>query len=132
MTQRRLTVLGCALVMAASLTPTVLANDQATTEAESAWTPPCHRLIYRNLTVGRIHPLGLQNGFELAYRYRLFDSDSVLFRDSFVGAAATTMLTPAFTRLGVALQAQPLAILYLEAKWQFAGWYGTFDHLQTF
>ncbi len=101
-------------------------------EEEPPWRPPEHRLFYKNLTVVRVNPLGLQNAFELGYRYRLFDSDSILLKDSFLGVAFQPTVTPAFARVGAAAQFQPLAVLYLEAKWQWVGWFGSFDHLQSF
>ena len=129
MSRRPLGLLAGALLVLSAFASPAMAEEG---NEAAAWRPPQHRLLYRNLTVGRINPLGFQDGLELTYRYRLMDSDSILFRDSFVGLGATAMLTPAFTRLGLVAQAQPLAILYLEAKWQFAGWYGNFDNLQTY
>lgn len=117
----------------AALLLTVAAGPAAATDVEPApWRPPQHRLFYKNLTVLRVNPLGLQNAFELGYRYRLFDSDSILLKDSFVGVAFQPTLTPAFARVGVAAQVQPLAVLFVEAKWQWIGWFGSFNHLQSF
>jgi len=132
MTQRLVLTLLASLVVTPGALAQADTDQPEQVQVESPWKAPRHRLLYKNLTVARVNPLGFQDAFELAYQYRLFDSDSILLRDSFVGVATTAMVTPAFTRLGIAAQAQPLAILYLEAKWQFAGWYGTFDTLQTF
>jgi hypothetical protein len=104
-------------------------DDEAT---PTPWQPPPHRLLYRNRLLSRINPSGLQNGFELAYHYRLFDSDSVLFRDSYVGVALKPMISPAFTRIGISAQAQPLAVLYLEASWNWMAWYGVLGHPRTY
>jgi len=90
------------------------------------------RIVHRTVSLIRVNPLGLQAGMEIAFQHRLFDSDSVLFRDSFAGFAVAPMLTPAFARFGVAAQVQPLAVLFLEARWNFIGWFGTANHVQTF
>ena len=107
-------------------------EEDATVEEALSWQPPEHRLFYRSVLITRTNPGGLQGALELAYRYRLMDSESVLFRDSFVGLALKPMITPAFARLGIAAQAQPLAILYLEAAWNLMGWYGVLGHPRTF
>ena len=120
------------ILIAALLTPSFSALAEEAKDNASAWTPPEHRLVYQNLTVLRVNPLGLQNKFDLAYRYRLMESDSLLFRDTFVGVAFQPLLTPAFADVGVAAQLQPLTALFLEARWQWRGWLGTFNHLQSF
>ena len=107
-------------------------HDEAEAAKPTPWQPPQHRLLYRNRLISRTNPSGLQNGFELAYHYRLFDSDSVLFRDSYLGVAFKPMITPAFTRIGISAQAQPLAVLYLEASWNWMSWYGVLGHPRTY
>jgi len=99
---------------------------------EDPWQPPEDRIVYRTRTLVRVNPLGVQSGFELGFQHRLFDSTSVLTRDSFVGFSVAPMLTPAFAKVGIAAAVQPLAILFLEARWNFIGWFGTADHVQTF
>ena len=106
--------------------------SEAEEEEVTPWSPASHRLFYKNAILSRTNPGGLQNGFELAYRYRLFESDELLFRDAFVGLAFKPMITPAFTRIGVSAQAQPLAVLYLEASWSWVAWYGVLGHPRTF
>lgn len=112
--------------------PTDRAAERDAEAALPPWQPPKHRLFYRNQLISRTNPSGLRNGFELAYRFRLFDSDSVLFRDSYVGVALKPMITPAFTRIGISAQAQPLAVLYLEASWSWIAWYGVLGHPRTY
>jgi len=107
-------------------------EEVETAASEDPVSPGRDRIVHRTLSLIRVNPLGLQAGMEIAFQHRLFDSDSVLFRDSYAGFAVAPMLTPAFARFGVAAQVQPLAVLFLEARWNFIGWFGTANHVQTF
>ncbi len=100
--------------------------------SQGPWRAPRHRIFYRSVTAASVNSEGLASKLDLGYRYRLFDSDSILTRDSFVGLALAPMVTPIFAQIGVAAQAQPLAVLYLEARWKTTGWFGNRGHVQTF
>ncbi len=101
-------------------------------EANEPGPIPEHRLHYRNFTVLRINPLGLQNQFAISYQYRLYDSDSRLFRTGFFRAGLEPIITPGLARLGVAVEIEPIAVLRLGAKWEFLQYYGTFDHMNSY
>lgn len=96
------------------------------------WVPPRHRLTWSSLSVIRYNPLGLQEIFDLGYEYKLFDSRSVLLKDSFVGISFSPILTPAFANPGVTLKFQPLAILRLEARASLIQYFGNFNLIQSF
>lgn len=102
-----------------------------------AWAadpPPIPRLslTYSSLTVLRVNPLGLQEQAEIGLQYRLFDSDSMLLRDSFAGVYFQPLLTPGFLAPAFGVKIQPLAMLRLEAKYAFIKYLGTFNLLQSY
>ncbi|MCC6625729.1 MAG: hypothetical protein IT385_31125 [Deltaproteobacteria bacterium] len=102
----------------------------------SAQTPPPptpeQALVYQNLTVVRLNPLGLQNQFDLDFRQRLYDpGDSLIMSGNYVGLSLAPILTPGLVRLGVAAKVQPLAIFKLELKWEYINFFGNFDLLQS-
>jgi hypothetical protein len=97
-----------------------------------AWVPPRHRVTWSSLSVLRYNPLGLQEIFDLGYEYKLFDSDSLLLKDSFVGVSFSPIMTPAFANPGVTLKLQPIALLRLEARASVIQYFGNFNLMQSF
>ncbi|MFT7621676.1 MAG: hypothetical protein ACI9WU_000840 [Myxococcota bacterium] len=93
---------------------------------------PRHRVVYSNALVLRVNPVGAQDQFRVGYRYRLYDSESILFRTGYVGVDTSAVITPALVRLGASLEVEPIAVLQLGAKWEWVQYYGTIDHLQSF
>ena len=103
-----------------------------TLSVASATERPRHRLRYQNFTVVRLNPLGFQNQFELAYRYRLYNRDDLLFRTGYAGVSLNPTVTPALIRLGVKAEVEPIAVLKLGVRWEWIQYYGVLDHLQSF
>ncbi|MFT5429880.1 MAG: hypothetical protein ACI9OJ_000553 [Myxococcota bacterium] len=91
-----------------------------------------HRVLYSNFTAFRLNPIGIRNEFEIGYQYKLYDSDSVLFKTGHVRVYLAPTLAPALTRLGVGVDIEPLAVLKLGARWEWVQYFGTFDHFQSF
>lgn len=91
-----------------------------------------HRLFYSNLLVIRYNALGLQNLFDLGYRYQLYNDDRPLFKDSYLGVSFKPLVTPAYAQIGAALKAQPLAVLAFEARFSYMQYYSSFDLVQSF
>ena len=56
----------------------------------------------------------------------------VLYKDSFLGLKLHTFLNPAFARIGPRVEIQPIAILNLQATYDFGGYFTTFDQLMSF
>ncbi len=112
------------LGLAASLT----ARGQSLTTR----SPPQHRVVYRNLTVLRLNPLGLINETRAAYRFRLFQSEKEAFRDNFAAVGIIPALSPAYARLGALVEVQPLSVLQLWASYEVVRYFGTFSQLQSF
>lgn len=84
-----------------------------------------HRLVYSNLLVLRVNPLGAEDRFMLGYNYRLFNKTSKLFRDAYIGVAFSPTVSPSIARLGGQLDIAPLSILRLRAGYYFVSWYGS-------
>ncbi len=94
--------------------------------------PPRHRLLYRNTTVLRVNPIGLFNETRLGYRRRIFESESLLLRDTFVGAGLALPVSPAGATLVPSIEIQPLAVFQFTASYYANAYFGNFDHLQSF
>ncbi len=93
---------------------------------------PATSVIYKNLTVIRLNPLGLQNRFGLFWRKRLSDSDSLLRKNTYMMAGATAMVTPSLQRFGARVEVQPLAILQLFAGADLTWFLGNFDYMTSY
>jgi len=101
-------------------------------EATAQPSTPKEQLRFKNLTVARVNPLGLISVTDGSYRFRLYQSDSPLFKDNFIGVGGQTVLTPAFFRIGPMLEIQPLSILYLQATFEAIDYFGSFGFFQSF
>lgn len=94
--------------------------------------PPVHRLVHRNSLALRLNPLGLIYDGRFAYRRRLYASDSTALRDNFVSIGVAPGASPAFGRVGVIAEFQPLSVLTLYALYEMVGYFGVLDHLHSF
>lgn len=90
------------------------------------------QLYYRSLTAARVNPLGLFELFDLSLRGRFYESDSDALRQNFAGIGLTAGLSPAFGRIGVLAEVQPLTILRLWAAYEFIGYFSSFDLMASF
>ena len=91
-----------------------------------------HSVAYENLTAVRVNPLGLVNFTRVSYRFRLFESDSDILKQNYVGIGAVGAISPAWGRIGILAEVQPLTILRLYAQFEFIGNFGTFDLFASF
>jgi len=92
---------------------------------------PRHSFTWMNLTAVQWNPLGLQTDLVLGYRYRLYNSQSMLFRNSFVSPFFITRVNPAFGRVGAGVTIQPIAAFRLQAQYEYRAYFGSFDMLQS-
>ncbi|MCB9663637.1 MAG: hypothetical protein H6732_05975 [Alphaproteobacteria bacterium] len=90
------------------------------------------QLWYSNAVFGRINPLGLIDRFRLGYRRRLEVSDNVLGRDAFFFVGLALDASPAFGRIGVHVEAEPVALFRMGVTYQFTGYFGSFDQIASF
>lgn len=84
-----------------------------------------HRLVYSNLLVLRVNPLGAENRFTLGYNLRLYNKSSPLFRDAYFGVAFSPTVSPSIARIGGQVDFAPLTILRLRGGYYLASWYGS-------
>ncbi|MBN8611657.1 MAG: hypothetical protein J0L92_13775 [Deltaproteobacteria bacterium] len=89
-------------------------------------------LWYRNFTAGRVNPLGLFELFDLSLRLRLHESDADALKQNFVGVGTTVGLSPAFGRIGVLAEIQPLTLLRLWASYEFVGYFSSFGLMASY
>ena len=127
----------CVLIMAVSATSWADSSADgsevtAAAKASSGDKMPDTSVVYSNLTVMRLNPLGLQNRFGLFWRKRLSDSDSVLKKNTYARAGVTAMLTPSLQRVGARVEVQPLAVLQLFAAADFVWFMGNFDYMTSY
>ena len=100
--------------------------------AATAAQMPQRSLRFDGLTAFQLGPTGLGQFFGFCYRQRLYDSSSLLLKDSFVELAVTTGISPANVQPGLRLIVQPLALLQLSADYSTNIWFGNFGFLQSF
>lgn len=93
---------------------------------------PPHRIVYENLFGARVNPLGLENQYSLAYKARLYASDSLALRDNAVGIGLSPTLSPAISRFGGHVELRPLTVLALQGGFYQVGYLGSFGSLQSF
>jgi len=103
-----------------------------TASAQNVAPQPELSLYYNNITAARYNPLGLVDFFDASLRLRLFESDSDVAAQNFVGLGIAGGISPAWARIGGIAFIQPLTILQLYARYVFIGYYGSFDLFASF
>ena len=94
--------------------------------------PPPLRLVLNSFGAVRGNPLGLSVEGRLSLRQRLYAADELALRDNFAAIGIQGALTPAYTRLGLIAQVQPLTVLALYASADAHAYFGNFDNLRSF
>ena len=116
-----------ALALLAALSSTARAE-----EAAAPPTPPDVRLYVQDLSIFRLGPLGLETQNRLVFQKRLMDSESLLFRDTFVNGAVALKLNPAYFKVGPTVDIQPIALLNVRLGYEYMRFFGGFGYLQSF
>lgn len=93
---------------------------------------PARQLRYQSLTVARLNPLGLISVLDGSHRWRLFESNSPVANNNFIGIGGRAVLSPAFFRIGPTLEIQPLSILTLSVTYDAVDYFNSFDFFQSF
>ncbi|MBX3250605.1 MAG: hypothetical protein KF901_25735 [Myxococcales bacterium] len=116
---------------AALVALTLLMTVESRAEAQFGPQPP-HQFFYQSTTVARLNPLGLITFFQFNYRKRLYQSNSIFFRDNYVGLGVMGSASPAFARGGLLFELQPLPFMRFWAAYEMHGYFGTFQFLPSF
>jgi len=122
---------GASFAALAAATVLSIAPD-AEAQAYRDGPPPQHRIVYRDLTLFRWNPLGLISDARITYRLRLYESQKLAFRDNFLGIGIAPALSGAFLRGGPMLEFQPASFLQLWGIYEFIGYFGAFNFLQSY
>ncbi len=87
---------------------------------------------YRSLTAARVNPLGLVSFLEMTGRRRLYSSEETILTQNYAGIGITGGLSPAWGRVGVIAEVQPLSILRLYASYELVGYFSSFNLFASF
>jgi hypothetical protein len=88
--------------------------------------------FYRVGVAARANPTGLFTNLTFQVRYRMYESESPLLKDNYIGLGPVAFVSPALIRGGLGVEFQPLPILQLSASYEGLGWFGNFNYLQSF
>jgi hypothetical protein len=102
-------------------------------KAAYAVDPPAkHRIYYNANVAARINPLGLFLFGDLMIAERLFRSRDVLLSQNHFSVGLSPQLSPAFSKLGLKAELQPLTIFKMWINYDVGAWFGNFGFLQSF
>lgn len=103
--------------------------DDAEEAAEAVETPAGNQWhLYSSFGLRAI-PIGTALNIDAGYRFALSDSDSLLFKDTYVEAGATVDTSPSYASGGGYIEALPLAVLKLRVQAQTTSYFGAFGYL---
>ena len=115
--------------LAAGLTALLVSTTASAVEVVEANRD---QLWYSSATFARVNPLGLISYFKLGYRRRLEISDTAFGRDTYFFIGPSLQVSPAFGRIGVHAEIEPVALLRFSATYEFVGYFGSFDQIMGF
>lgn len=101
-------------------------------EAQTLPPQPHFSVFHDTIFAARVNPLGLIGLTDVTVRYRLYEHDSDVLSQNFLGLGLTAGASPAWARIGLRAEVQPLTILTLYVRYQFVGYFGTFNLFQSF
>lgn len=71
---------------------------------------PQHRITYDLATGIRVNPIGVEAQFNELYRFRLYQSDSIAFRENGIGFGVSHTANPAVLRIGPIIELRPATL----------------------
>ncbi|MCX8123458.1 MAG: hypothetical protein N3F66_04760 [Spirochaetes bacterium] len=107
----------------------LFAQDKTVTLQQIA---PEERLYLSSLTIIRYNPLGLETQNRLMYSRKLVDSNSLLFRDTFIAPGLSTKLNPAYLKIGPVIDFQPIAVFNVRFGYEYITFFGTSGFLLSY
>jgi hypothetical protein len=94
--------------------------------------PAGWRLMFSDLTIVRVNPLGLETRGRLGLQKRLYRSEKPIGKNNFAFAGLYPKLNPASAQLGLGGELQPLSMFNLRALAEVQQYFGTVGYLQSF
>jgi hypothetical protein len=79
-----------------------------------------------------LFPEGLRYSFTGEYRIPLWNSDSILFSDTFFAPGLYADVTPAYFHIGPHFEWDPIAVLEIDGQADFGYYFGTFSGVTDF
>lgn len=120
------------MALRTALLSVVLGSSIASAQMLTEQGPPQHRIVHKNTLALRVNPLGLIYDGRFAYRLRLYQSDSKVLRDNYLGIGIAPNASPAFVGIGPYLEFSPLTMFSVWAMVQAIQYFGSFNLLQGF
>lgn len=77
-------------------------------------------------------PEGLRYTFKADHHFSLWNSDSILFEDTYIAPGMGVSVTPAYARLGPRVVWAPIAVFEVEASVEGFSYFGTFSGVTDF
>jgi hypothetical protein len=101
--------------------------------AEEPPPPPKEdRLMFSDLTVFRLNPLGLETRARFGIQKRLYDSHKAITQNNFRFLGVYPKLNPVTAILGVGGEIQPASILNIKAMFEAQKFFGLLGYMQSF
>lgn len=76
--------------------------------------------------------LGASQGFDLNFRYYYSDSDSMLFKNNFVGGGIGDAVSPATNASYGFIEVEPIAVFNLKVQYEYLQYFGAFSAMFLF
>jgi hypothetical protein len=112
---------------------TVLGLLASVAHADDPPPPPREdRLVFSDLTVFRLNPLGLETRARFGIQKRLYASEKAVAQNNFRFLGVYPKLNPVSGHLGVGGEIQPLSILNIKAMVEVEKYFGLLGYLQSF
>ncbi len=87
---------------------------------------------FRHQIAGSYFPEGLRYAFRADYSIPLWNSDSILFQDTFFAPGLYLDVTPAYAHVGPIVRFSPIAVLEIEAQADAGYYFGSFSGVTDF
>lgn len=95
--------------------------------------PPAEgRLMFSDLTIFRLNPLGLETRARFGFQKRIYYTPKAIGKNNFWFLGLYPKLNPASAQLGVGGELQPASIFNLKVYGEIQKFFGTFGYLQSF
>lgn len=79
-----------------------------------------------------VFPLGLRYAFRTDYQIPLWNSDSILFEDTYFAPGIYADVSPAYFHVGPRFHFSPIAVLDIQGDFQYGYHFGTFSGITDF